>query len=125
MRVGIIACSILKLELEKVLEEIQFEPEIIYLDAALHVSPGTMRAQIVEQVHAMARRLFSHYRRGLLVDTQVGDKAANRANAVKFCRDFGLTLEETESDCSLLRQWVLKARNLALEEAPETRRPSP
>lgn len=213
MRIAIIACSILKLELDKILEEIQFKPEVLYLDAALHIQPANMRAKIVEQVNAlahrvdavflgygtcqsldgietecripvllpkaddcislllgieryaeevkketgtwfmtpgwaevgarmvirelhldrvvkygkdpmeMARRLFTHYRRGLLIDTGVGDKDENRANAVRFCTDFGLTLEETQSACGLLRQWVLKARDLALEQAPETRKP--
>ena len=56
----------------------------------------------------MARRVFQHYRRGLLIDTNVGDKEKTLASAQNFCRDFNLELEETQSDPVLLREWLAK-----------------
>ena len=204
MRIGIIACDILKLELEKILDELNWSPPAVFLDAAQHVDPQSMRTELIKQINAMAaqvdavllgygtcqslegiedacdvqvilpkaddcislllgpeqyalerqkeagtwfmtpgwaevgadmvikelhldrvkkygkdpmemaRRLFADYRRGLFIDTGVGDKAAVAAKAGKFCVDFNLTLEETTSDCDLLRQCVLQAYNLYL-----------
>ena len=209
MRVGIIACDILKLELEKILKDMNWSPEIIFLDAALHVRPQNMREKLVKEINRMggrmdavflgygtcqalegieadcdipvilpkvddcislllgseryaeeikketgtwfmtpgwaevgaemviselhlervvkygkdpmemARRLFTHYRRGLLIDTGVGDEKEVMANALQVCKDFNLSLEKTDSDCALLRKWVQKARGYALDRVPE------
>lgn len=210
MRVGIIACDMMRMELEKILEEMAWSPEVLFMDAALHVKPQNMRKRLITEIRKMggrvdavfmgygicqslegieaecdipvilpavddcislllgteryageirketgtwfmtpgwadvgagmvikelhldrvkkygkdpmemARRLFTHYRRGLLIDTGVGERDEVMANARQFCTDFNLTLEETTSDCSLLRQWVAKARDLALGAEPGT-----
>lgn len=211
MRIGIIACDILKLELERILAEMGWTPEVIFLDAALHVRPKAMRETLVEEINRMAdrvdavflgygicqslegieadcdipvmlptaddcialmmgsdtyaqevkkevgtwfmtpgwakvgidmvirelrlervvkygkdpremaRRIFTHYRRGLLVDTGVGDEKEVLADAENFCREFSLTLERTQGDCALLRKWVERAKDWT----PEHRTPSP
>jgi hypothetical protein len=54
----------------------------------------------------MARRLFTHYRRGLFIDTGVGGKQESIANAMSFCADFNLSLEETSAEPALLAEWV-------------------
>jgi len=60
----------------------------------------------------MARRVFQHYRRGLLVDTGVGDREETLTHARKFCADFNLDLEETQSDPVLLAEWLAKTPHL-------------
>jgi hypothetical protein len=57
-------------------------------------------AELGHDPMAMARRLFSNYRRGLLIDTGLpgAEFALCREQARAFCEDFGLTLEETEVD---------------------------
>lgn len=202
-RIGIIACSILRQELQQILKKMHWQPEVIYLDAALHVKPQAMREALIEQVRQMAagvdgvdavflgygfcqslqgigddcpvpvilpqvddcislllgperyaaevkketgtwfmtpgwaevgaemvikelhldratkygkdpmemaRRLFTHYRRGLFIDTGVGEHQASLAAAGKFCNDFSLTLEETTAEPYLLEEWLRKAR---------------
>ena len=64
----------------------------------------------------MARRLFTHYRRGLYIDTGVGDDARYISKAEEFCADFNLTLEKTSAEPVLLAQWLDKCRQLAPEE---------
>ncbi|MBJ6726238.1 DUF1638 domain-containing protein [Geomesophilobacter sediminis] len=60
----------------------------------------------------MARRLFTHYRRGLYVDTGVGNEE-DLVNAQKFCSDFTLTLETSTTRPTLLREWVDQALRVA------------
>ena len=64
----------------------------------------------------MARRLFTHYKRGLYIDTGVGDDAHYIEKAEEFCRDFSLTLEKTSAQPVLLAQWLEKCRQLANEK---------
>jgi len=59
----------------------------------------------------MARRLFTHYRRGLYIDTWVGE-GEHLAKAEQFCRDFSLTLETTQAEPTLLAEWLGKCREL-------------
>ncbi len=215
MRVGIFACSILRLELEKILHKLQWAPEVIFLDAALHVNPQSMREALVGQMNAMAervdviflgygfcqslqgieeecpvpvilpqvddcislllsperyaaevkketgtwfmtpgwadvgaemvikelhldrvvrygkdpmqmaRRIFTHYRRGLYIDTGVGDNDSFLKAAAKFCSDFNLTLERTEAEPFLLEEWLRKAHALAIRAEPGNLMPSP
>jgi hypothetical protein len=54
----------------------------------------------------MARRLFTHYKRGLFIDTGVGEKEDSLANAASFCSDFNLKLEESSAEPTLLAAWV-------------------
>ena len=54
MRIGIIACSILRQELQQILAKLGWQPEVVYLDAALHVKPLNMRAILVDHIRQMA-----------------------------------------------------------------------
>jgi hypothetical protein len=56
-RVGIIACNILQLELEKILNKLQCYPEVIFLDSALHIEPKKMRSALIEQINEMSERV--------------------------------------------------------------------
>ena len=195
MRIGIVACSILRRELEHVIKDDPDVTEIVYLDAAIHVNPQKMKEAIKEQIELlkdkvdliflgygfcqslqgieaevalpvilpqvddciallltpqryeeekkqelgtwfmtpgwaeagvdmvikelrleraiklgkdpleMARRLFTHYKRGLYIDTGVGDDAANQANAADFCDKLHLSLESCKAEPFLLKEW--------------------
>jgi hypothetical protein len=61
----------------------------------------------------MARRLFTHYKRGLYIDTGVGGDEHFIAKAHEFCKDFNLTLEKTEAQPTLLAAWLEKCREAA------------
>lgn len=201
IRIGIVACSMLRQELQLILEKMHWHPEVIYLDAALHIKPQTMREALIDQVRQMAdrvdavflgygfcqslqgigddcpipvilpqvddcislllgperyaaevkketgtwfmtpgwaevgaemvikelhldratkygkdpmemaRRLFTHYRRGLFIDTGAGEHQTSLASAKKFCDDFNLVLEETAAEPHLLEEWVRRARD--------------
>jgi hypothetical protein len=63
----------------------------------------------------MARRLFTHYKRGLYIDTGVGDDAHFIAKAEEFCADFSLTLEKTAAEPVLLAQWLEQCRRAVLK----------
>lgn len=60
----------------------------------------------------MAKRLFTHYRRGLYLDDGVGDEET-RALAKEFCKDFSLRYEETTAESSILAEHLAKAKRLA------------
>lgn len=204
MRMGIIACSMLRQELEQVLVKVDWQPEIVYLDAALHIKPQNLRAILIEEIKRMAagpqpvdavflgygfcqslegidrecpipvilpqvddcivlllgperyaaevkkeagtwfmtpawaevsaemvikelhldratrygkdpmemaKHLFTHYRRGLYIDTGVDGQEDKQIAANKFCEDFNLVLEQTTARPNLLEQWVQRARN--------------
>jgi hypothetical protein len=64
----------------------------------------------------MARRLFTHYKRGLYIDTGVGDDAHYIEKAEEFCADFNLTLEKTAAQPILLAQWLEKCRKIPPQE---------
>jgi hypothetical protein len=206
MRVGIIACDILKRELEQILATRPEVEELLYLDAALHVTPAKMKERLREEILKMkervdviflgygycqslkgldeefdfpvvlpqvddciallltperyaeeiakevgtwfmtpgwaevgaemvirelhldrarkygkdpldmARRLFTHYRRGLFIDTGVGGRQESIANALDFCADFNLTLEETSAEPGLLAAWVDRSFETSAKE---------
>lgn len=203
MRLGIIACTALRPELDRLLESVPELSEAIYLDAALHIHPEKMLERLREEISLlgpkvdavflgygycqslkglneefdfpvilpqvddciallltperyaeevrrevgtwfmppgwseigaqmvikelkleraakygkdpmeMARRLFTHYRRGLFIDTGVGDREAFLEKARSFCEDFNLALETTTADTNLLAIWLEKARSAA------------
>jgi hypothetical protein len=205
MRLGIIACTALKPELDQLLESVPEVAEVIYLDAALHCYPQKMLERLREEIRMlgprvdavflgygycqslrgldeefdfpvilpqvddcigllltperyaeevrrevgtwfmppgwadigaqmvikelkldratrygrdpmeMARRLFTHYRRGLFIDTGVEGREAYLDKARAFCLDFGLTLEATTADTTLLASWLGKARSAIAE----------
>lgn len=192
MKIGVIACDMIKRELEKVLTRHPEVVEVVWLESALHVYPERMKETIVDRIKQMqgrvdlvflgygycqslkgieaeveipvylppyddciamllgperyaeevkkeagtwfmtpgwaeigaelvikelklerarnygkdplemARRLFTHYRRGLFIDTGVGETASFLALAERFCRDFNLTLEQTAAEPGIL-----------------------
>ncbi len=50
MRIGVIACDIMKLELDKLLSKTPGITEVIYLEAALHSTPKKMKESVLEKV---------------------------------------------------------------------------
>jgi hypothetical protein len=200
VRIGVVACDMIKLELEKALLGFPEVTEIVWLESALHIYPERMKQTIIEHINAMkggvdviflgygycqslkgieeevdipvvlpqhddclallltperyaaekkkecgtwfmtpgwaeigaemvikelhleraakygkdpmvlAKRLFTHYRRGLYIDTGVGDSGYFRGKAAQFCRDFDLTLEESSADSGILTEELEKCR---------------
>jgi len=53
MRIGVVACDIMKLELDKLLSKTPGITEIIYLEAALHCYPKKMKQTILDNVNAI------------------------------------------------------------------------
>jgi hypothetical protein len=60
----------------------------------------------------IAKRLFVHYKRGLYVDTGVGENGKLMTKANEFCEIFNLRLEKTEGTQSVLEEYLQKARNI-------------
>lgn len=194
VKIGVVACNVLRRELERVLAGVPEVVEVIYLDGAIHVYPRKLKETIKERIDSlkgkvdviflgygycqslkgieeevdvpvilpqvddciallltperyaeeikkevgtwfmtpgwteigfemickdlrleriiklgkdpleMARRLFTHYRRGLYIDTGVGDDADSLAKAEDFCRDFRLTMEKCVAESNLLKE---------------------
>jgi hypothetical protein len=203
MKIGVIACDMIKRELDKLLSASPEVTEVLYLEAALHVHPQKMKEVIKERIEAMkdhvdviflgygycqslqgieeefsipivmphvddcisilftperyaeeikkevgtwfmtpgwaevgaemvikelhldratrygkdpvemAKRLFTHYRRGLFIDTGVGDNDYFLAKAEEFCKTFNLTLEKTTAHSSLLAETLDACKRLA------------
>lgn len=193
-RVGVIACDIMKRELEPLLRGVPQVTEVIYLEMALHCYPQRMKdtikkeiesiedkvdaiflgygfcqslkgiedefdipiimpqlddciqilmtpqkyaseirkevgtwfmtpgwaeagpEMVIKETHSdrvvkygkdpleMAKRLFTHYRRGLFIDTHVGDTEHFMERAGEFCEVFGLDLETTEGTSRILKE---------------------
>lgn len=64
----------------------------------------------------MAKRLFTHYRRGLFFNTGIAEAELGpyREKAQKFCEDFGLAYEETEVPASpILAEQLERTKRLA------------
>jgi hypothetical protein len=53
MRIGVIACDMIKHEIARIVENDPDITEVVYLEAALHVYPEKMRDAIVEQINAL------------------------------------------------------------------------
>ena len=203
MRIGVIACDIMKLELDRLLSKTPGITEIIYLEAALHSSPKKMKEAVLEKVKAikdqvdviflgygycqslkgieaeidipvvmpqmedciqifmtpekhheatrkeigtwfmspgwaergaemvikgnhldrvvkygkdpmeMAKRLFTHYRRGLFIDTGVGNDDYYIGKSNEFCDVFSLTLEKTTGTSAVLEEHLEITRKVA------------
>lgn len=62
----------------------------------------------------MARRLFTHYKRGLYIDTDtgVGSDAESIAKAEDFCTIFNLNLETCSAEPVLLKEWLERCRRI-------------
>lgn len=202
MKIGVIACDMIKLELEKVLPSHPDVTEVVWLESALHVYPQKMKETILSRISEMkervdviflgygycqslkgieaeadvpvilpqyddclsilltperyaeekrkevgtwfmtpgwaeinaelvikelhlerarrygkdpmemAKRLFTHYRRGLYIDTGVGDTDHFLAKAVQFCQDFNLVLEETSAESSILEEELARCHGI-------------
>jgi hypothetical protein len=200
MRIGVIACDMIKRELEKVLPNYPEVTEIFWLESALHVYPERMKATIIERINemkervdvvflgygycqslkgiedevdipvilpqhddclailmtperyaeekkkevgtwfmtpgwaeigaemvikelhlerarkygkdpmALAKRLFTHYRRGLYIDTGVGDNDYFLEKAAQFCKDFDLVLEKSAAGSGILEEELARCR---------------
>lgn len=207
MRIGVVACNIMKLELDKLLSKTPGIAEIIYLEAALHCYPKKMKETILENMMAikdrvdviflgygfcqslkgiedeidipvvmpqmddciqifmtpqkygeairkevgtwfmspawaeigpemvikenrldrvvkygkdpmeMARRLFTHYRRGLFIDTGVGNDDYYVGKANEFCGAFTLALEKTTGTSAVLEEHLEIAQKIAARAA--------
>ncbi len=203
MKIGIVACSIMKRELNKILQTLPQITDVIYLEVALHCYPQKMKEAIKEQILSIkdkvdviflgygycqslkgiedefnipivmpqmddciqilmtpqkyaseirkevgtwfmtpgwadagaemvikelradrvikygknpleiARRLFVHYKRGLYVDTGVGENGHFISRATEFCEIFNLRLEMTEGTSAILEQHLGKALAIA------------
>jgi len=207
MRVGIIACDMIKLELEKLMLELAWKPDAtLFLNSALHVDPDKMKNELIFQINEMsqsvnaiflgygicqslegiedqvsiplihpktddcismtlgsdrvaqemekqpgtwfstpgwaeaglemvtknlkldrarkygqdpleiAKMMFKHYQRSLLINTGVGNKERTMEKTKEFADYFDLDVEETDADLSLLRSYVKKARDMSLKE---------
>jgi hypothetical protein len=64
----------------------------------------------------MARRLFTHYRRGLYIDTGVGEEDANLTNAVDFCDKLNLRLEKCSAEPYLLEEWFARCKQMGKQQ---------
>lgn len=207
MRIGVVACDIMKIELDKLLKEIPHITDVIYLEAALHCYPKKMKETIKENMMAikdrvdviflgygfchslkgiedeidipvvmpqmddciqifmtpqryaaeirkevgtwfmsagwaeigaemvikenhldrvvkygkdpleMAKRLFTHYRRGLYIDTGVGNDDYYISKANEFCGTFTLKLEKTEGTSAILEEHLEITKKIAAKAA--------
>jgi len=61
----------------------------------------------------LAKRLFTHYRRGLFVHTGVGDAEDFASRARDFCADFGLRYEESTAESGILADELVRCKRLA------------
>lgn len=66
----------------------------------------------------LARMLFTNYRRGLYIDTGVGQNEYFREKAADFCRDFNLVLDETTADTRVVEKELIKCRRINAAEQP-------
>ena len=58
MRVGVIACEIIRLELEHLLVELDWEPDRVkFMDSALHNIPDQMRKTLIAEINAMSEEV--------------------------------------------------------------------
>lgn len=53
MRIGVVACDIMKRELDKALQGFPEVAEVIYLQSALHCNPSKMKETIKEQIESI------------------------------------------------------------------------
>jgi len=206
VRIGVVACDIMKRELDRALWGVPEVTEVVYLQAALHVNPAKMKETIKKQIESIrggvdviflgygfcqslkgieeefdipvifpqmddcisilltperrgeeiekaagtwfmtpgwteagedmvfkelhierlkglgidpleiAKELFTAYRRGLYIDTGVGDNEYFIARAERFCSFFDLALEQTVSSSTVLDETLQRCRLLTRKE---------
>ena len=204
VRIGVVACNVMKRELDRLLQSMPEVTEVIYLELALHCYPAKMKETIKQQINSIkdkvdviflgygycqslkgiedeldipvimpqmddciqilltpqkyaseirkevgtwfmtpgwadagaemvikethadrvvkygknpleiAKRLFTHYRRGLYIDTGVGDNEYFIEKAKEFCQIFNLRLEKTEGTTAILEQNLEMAKKVAV-----------
>lgn len=202
MKIGVVACNMIKRELDILLANDPDITEVIYLEAALHIYPEKMKQAIIDQINAvkdqvdviflgygfcqslkgienevdipvvmpqlddcisilftpgryaeetrkevgtwfmtpgwaeigaqmvikelhldraakygrdpmeMAKRLFTHYKRGLFIDTGVGGNEYFLGKAQSFCDDFNLKLETTTASSTILKEHLEKCKTV-------------
>lgn len=193
LRIGVIACNIMRRELDNILSSTPGIEKVIYLEEARHINPARLRETVIERIESikgevdavflgygrcnsldgiaemfdipvilpdaddciailltperyreelekeagtwfmtpgwaeagvdmvmkelhmerfaelgvepdeMTRELFAHYRRGLYIDTGVGQKDYFMQKAAESCEVFGVGLESTVSDSTILQ----------------------
>jgi hypothetical protein len=203
MKIGVVACDIMKLELGKILASFPEITEVVWLEAALHCRPKHMKEVIKENINAvkdkvdviflgygychslqgiedefdvpivmpqmddciqilmtpevyakeirkevgtwfmtpgwaevgvemvikenhldrvvkygkdpleMAKRLFTHYRRGLYIDTGTGNDEYFISKSKEFCAFFDLRLEKTVASSAVLEDHLKLCREFA------------
>lgn len=203
MKIGVVACDIMKLELGKILASFPEISEVVWLEAALHCKPKHMKEVIKENINAvkdrvdiiflgygychslmgiedefdvpiimpqmddciqilmtpevyaaeirkevgtwfmtpgwaevgvemvikenhldrvvkygkdpleMAKRLFTHYRRGLYIDTGTGNDEYYVSKSKEFCAFFDLKLEKMEASSAVLEDHLKLCREFA------------
>ena len=65
----------------------------------------------------MAKRLFTHYRRGLFIDTGVGNDDYYIGKSKEFCDIFKLTLEKTTGTSAVLEEHLEITKKVAAKAA--------
>jgi hypothetical protein len=213
MRIGVVACDIMKRELDREIERFPEVTRVIYLESALHVRPEAMKQAVMKQIEEIkadvdvvflgygfcqslkgidkefdipvvfpqvddcisilltperraeeiqkeagtwfmtpgwaeageemvfkelqidrlkqlgidpleiAKELFTAYRRGLFIDTGVGDNDYFAGKAKKFCSYFDLSLEQTFAASAILRDTLERCRGMKAESGLETSHP--
>jgi len=204
VRIGVVACSIMKGELDPLLKKMPQVAEVIYLEVALHCYPQKMKETVKEKIDlirdkvdaiflgygfcqslkgienefdipvvlpqldgcipilltprkyaseihkevgtwfmtpgwaeagaemviketrsdrivkygkdplSMAKRLFAHYKRGLFIDTRVGEREHFIDKAQEFCNVFNLRLDTTEGTSQILEQYLEMTLEIAI-----------
>ncbi|MCC6346669.1 MAG: DUF1638 domain-containing protein [Nitrospirales bacterium] len=66
--------------------------------------------------YQVAKTLFTNYKRGLYIDTGVGDNDHYTSRSEEFCKDFNLTLERTVGTTSLLEEMFSECKRIAASE---------
>ena len=206
VRIGVVACEVMRLELDLLLKDIPEIADVIYLEVALHCYPERMKGTIKEKVSSlvdkvdviflgygycrslegidkefgvpvvmpqmddciqilmtpekyheqirrevgtwfmtpgwaeigvdmvikenkleraakygkdpleMAKRLFTHYRRGLYLDTGVGNNNYFLDKAKEFCEILNLTLEQTTATSRVLQEHLKIAQKIGMKQ---------
>jgi hypothetical protein len=62
----------------------------------------------------IAKRLFVHYKRGLYIDTGLGENGYFIDKANEFCKIFNLRFDKTEGTSAILEQNLEMAKKIAI-----------
>ncbi|MFO0753125.1 MAG: DUF1638 domain-containing protein [Thermodesulfovibrionales bacterium] len=63
--------------------------------------------------YKVAKTLFTNYKRGLYIDTGVGNNDHYIARSEEFCNDFNLELDKTVGTTALLEEMLAECRRIA------------